>query len=57
VYDALAHGEPVKSSPPSTGAYLVAIEEAKASAVVVITPAAEFTTMHHNALLAADLAH
>lgn len=56
VYEAMTRDEPVKSSPPSPAEYLMAIEEADAPAVVVITPATEFTSMHRNAVLAADLA-
>lgn len=56
VYDAMARDEPVKSSPPSPAEYLSAIEECDAPAIVVITPATEFTSMYRNALLAAELA-
>jgi DegV family protein with EDD domain len=56
VYEAIAQGEPVKSSPPSPAEYLNAIEESGAREVVIITPATEFTSMHRNALLAAELA-
>jgi DegV family protein with EDD domain len=56
VYDAMHRDDPVKSSPPSTAEYLTAIEEARATEVVVITPATEFTSMYRNAALAADLA-
>jgi DegV family protein with EDD domain len=55
VYEALAQREPVKSSAPTTVEYLTAIEEARSDAVVVITPAAEFTGMHRNAAVAAEI--
>lgn len=55
VYDALAHHEPVKSSAPTTVEYLAAIEESRADAVVVVTPAEEFTGMHRNAAVAAEV--
>lgn len=55
VYEALARGEPVKSSAPTTVEYLTAIEEAGSDAVVVITPAAEFTGMYRNAAVAAEV--
>lgn len=55
VYEALSRDEPVKSSAPSPGEYLAAIEEADADGAVVITPAAEFTVMYRNACLAAEL--
>ncbi|MGH2555132.1 MAG: DegV family protein [Actinomycetota bacterium] len=55
VYRALTRGEPVKSSAPTTLEYVNAIEEAPADAVVVITPAAEFTGMHRNATVAAEI--
>src|SRR5688572_23475110 len=54
VYEALARGEPVKSSAPTTLEYLTAMEEAPADSVLVITPAAEFTGMHRNAAVAAE---
>ena len=56
VYAALAAGEPVKSSAPPTVEYLTAIEGIDAPAVVVITPAIEFTVMYRNAVLAAEVA-
>lgn len=56
VYHALDHDQPVKSSPPSVAEYLAAIEGAEAGAVVVVTPAAEFTAMHGHASLACELA-
>src|SRR6266508_2424734 len=57
VYEALAAGEPVKSSAPSTIEYLSAIEEEQgAESIVVITPAIEFTVMYRNAALAAAVA-
>lgn len=55
VYQALARGEPVKSSAPTTLEYLNTIEEAAADAVVVITPATEFTGMYRNASVAAEI--
>src|SRR6266508_1996296 len=55
VYQALAQGEPVKSSAPTTVEYLTAIEEARSEAVVVITPAVEFTGMYRNAAVAAEV--
>ena len=55
VYEALERGEEVKSTPPSPLDYLTAVEEAEADAVVVVTPAREFTVMHRNASIAADL--
>lgn len=54
VYEALDNDLPVKSSPPSVAEYLEVIEAADAD-VVVVTPAAEFTTMHGHATLACDL--
>jgi DegV family protein with EDD domain len=56
VYEALAAGEQVKSSAPSTLEYLSAIENEEAESVVVITPAIEFTVMYRNAALAAAVA-
>jgi DegV family protein with EDD domain len=56
VYSALARGESVKSSAPSPLEYLAAIEDADGDAVIVITPAAEFTVMYRNASLAAEIA-
>jgi len=55
VYEALRHHESVKSSAPTAVEYVKAIEDTDADAVVVITPATEFTTMYRNATLAADL--
>jgi DegV family protein with EDD domain len=55
VYGALARREPVKSSAPTAVEYLTAIEEAHADAVVVITPATEFTGMYRNAAVAAEI--
>jgi DegV family protein with EDD domain len=55
VYEALAQREPVKSSAPTTVEYLTAIEEARSDAVVVITPATEFTGMYRNAAVAAEI--
>jgi fatty acid kinase fatty acid binding subunit len=56
LYRALEEGTPVKSSAPSALDYVDAIEATGAGDVVVITPAAEFTWMHRNATLAAELA-
>lgn len=56
VYEALQRGEPVKSSAPTALEYLTAIEEAPGDAVVIITPAVEFTGMWGNAWAATDLA-
>jgi DegV family protein with EDD domain len=56
VYQALARGEPVKSSAPSTLEYLSAIEEEAVGTVVVVTPAAEFTVMYRNASVAGEIA-
>lgn len=55
VYDALRRGETVKSSAPTAAEYLHAIEDADADAVLVITPATEFTGMLHSAEAAARL--
>jgi DegV family protein with EDD domain len=55
VYGALARREPVKSSAPTTVEYMTAIEEAPTDAVVIITPATEFTGMHRNAAVAAEI--
>jgi DegV family protein with EDD domain len=55
VYGALARGDPVKSSAPTAMEYLAAIEESRADAVVVITPAEEFTGMYRNASVAAEI--
>jgi DegV family protein with EDD domain len=55
VYTALRGNAPVKSSAPTALEYLQAIEEADAEAAVVVTPAVEFTTMFHNASVAAEL--
>jgi DegV family protein with EDD domain len=55
VYRAIEDGVPVKSSAPSPVDYLEALERAGPGPVVVITPAAEFTRMHHNATLAAEV--
>jgi DegV family protein with EDD domain len=55
VYGALARGDPVKSSAPTTVEYLTAIEGSRSDAVVVITPAEEFTGMYRNAAVAAEI--
>src|SRR3989442_4518862 len=56
MYRALLDGVPVKSAAPSPLDYLDAIESCGDRAVLVITPATEFTRMHRNAALAAELA-
>jgi DegV family protein with EDD domain len=55
LYEALERGRAVKSAAPTPVDYLDAIERAPDGAVVVLTPAAEFTHMHRNARLAADM--
>jgi DegV family protein with EDD domain len=56
LYRALERGLPVKSAAPTPLDYLDAIEAVPEDvAPVVLTPAAEFTRMHRNALLAAEL--
>jgi DegV family protein with EDD domain len=55
VYEALATDTLVKSSPPSALDYLQVIESDGFDAAVVLTPAAEFTVMHRNALVAAKI--
>ena len=55
LYEALERGRPVKSAAPTPVDYLDAIERAPDGPVVVLTPAAEFTHMHRNARLAADM--
>jgi DegV family protein with EDD domain len=55
LYRALEKGVPVKSAAPSPLDYLDAIESCGGRAVVIVTPAAEFTRMHRNATLAAEL--
>jgi DegV family protein with EDD domain len=54
-YAAIAAGETVHSRPPSAFDYLKAVEDGDFEAALVITPAAEFTAMHHNASVAAKL--
>lgn len=56
VYDALGRGDPVKTSAPSPLDYLSACEEADTDATLIVTPAEEFTVMHRNAVVAAQLA-
>jgi DegV family protein with EDD domain len=56
LYAALERGVPLKSAAPSPLDYLDAIDDTSAEQVVVITPATEFTWMHRNAALAAELA-
>jgi DegV family protein with EDD domain len=53
VLEAIARGEQVKTSPPTPGDFLLAIEACGAKDVLVLTPAAEFTVLHRNAELAA----
>jgi DegV family protein with EDD domain len=55
VFAALARDETVKSSPPSVLDYLTAVEHGDADSAIVLTPAAEFTSMYRNALEAAQL--
>ena len=55
VYESLDRHEPVKSSAPTAVDYVEAIEGSDSEAVVVITPAIEFTTMYRNATIAAEL--
>jgi DegV family protein with EDD domain len=57
VFDALARGETVKSSPPGVVDYVQAIDQDEPAGVIVLTPAAEFTSMYDNACHAADLVH
>ncbi len=56
IYRALERDEPVKSSAPTALEYLAAVEETDADEIAIVTPAAEFTVMHRNARLAAELA-
>jgi DegV family protein with EDD domain len=58
VYAALSREDPVKSSAPSVAEYLSILDQAagEAETALVLTPATEFTVMHRNASLAADLA-
>jgi DegV family protein with EDD domain len=56
VFDALGRDEEVKSSPPSVLDYVNAIDDGDHDAVVVLTPAAEFTSMFLHASRAAELA-
>jgi DegV family protein with EDD domain len=55
LYEALERGRAVKSAAPTPVDYLDAIERAPDGPVVVLTPATEFTHMHRNACLAADM--
>lgn len=55
-YSALRQEKLVKSSPPSAMDYLRTIEDPDFDAAVVLTPASQFTVMHHNAQIAARLA-
>jgi DegV family protein with EDD domain len=55
LYRALQTGVPVKSAAPSPLDYLDAFESCGERPVVVVTPASEFTRMHRNATLAAEL--
>jgi fatty acid kinase fatty acid binding subunit len=56
VYDQLTRDESVKSSPPSPLDYVAAADEAGSDAVVIVTPATEFTVMFQHAQVAAELA-
>jgi fatty acid-binding protein DegV len=56
VFDAIARDDTVKSSPPSVIDYLTAIEDDGYSGALVLTPAAEFTSMFLHATQAAGLA-
>jgi fatty acid-binding protein DegV len=56
VFDAIARDDTVKSSPPSVIDYLTAIEDDGYSGALVLTPAAEFTSMFLHATQAAELA-
>jgi DegV family protein with EDD domain len=56
VYAAIESGEAVKSEAPSAADYLAAIESTTSASIVVVTPAVEFTVMHRNAWLAAQMA-
>ena len=56
VFDALGRDEEVKSSPPSVLDYVNAIDDGDHDGVVVLTPAAEFTSMFTHASRAAELA-
>jgi DegV family protein with EDD domain len=56
LYLAMERGVPVKSAAPTPLDYLDAIEATGDRPVVVVTPAAEFTRMYRNALLAVELA-
>jgi len=55
IYRALAAREPVTSSPPTLPDYLGSIEEGVFDEALVLTPAREFTGMHHVASMAAIL--
>ena len=55
VFRAIAHDDTVKSSPPSVIDYLTAIEDDGYSGALVLTPAAEFTSMFLHATQAAGL--
>ena len=56
VFGAIARDDTVKSSPPSVIDYLTAIEDDGYSGALVLTPAAEFTSMFLHATQAAGLA-
>ncbi len=56
VHRALAGDQPIKSYPPSPIKYLQALPDHRGQAALVLTPAAEFTVMFHNASVAASLA-
>lgn len=55
LYEAMSRGVPVKSAAPTPLDYLDAIEAAGPGPAVVITPSRQFTLMHRNATLAAEL--
>jgi len=57
IFRAIAAQEPVTSAPPTLGEYLAAIEDDSFDEAVVITPATELASMHHIALVAADLSN
>jgi DegV family protein with EDD domain len=56
VWAAMAEGRHVWARSPSSGDYLVAVEESGADAVLIVTPAAEFAVMAEHARQAAALA-
>ena len=50
---AIDRGEAVKTCPPTPADYLLAIEWSGADQALIVTPAGNFTVMHHNAVVAA----